>query len=67
MYFCKSRNHVWSNKADAEKCCNGYTRKVVVGKRDGASLPEEARIFRIDEEQGLMFGRIWIKEKAEQA
>lgn len=29
-YECKTKRHVWFNREDAEKCCNGYKRILVV-------------------------------------
>jgi hypothetical protein len=31
MVKCKSGNHEWFFKEDAEKCCNGYRRVLVIG------------------------------------
>lgn len=28
-FKCKRGVHTWSDKADADKCCNGYTRVLV--------------------------------------
>jgi hypothetical protein len=41
MYQCKSGNHTWTQKEDAEKCCNGYIRCLAVG-----NLPQEAKHIR---------------------
>ncbi len=59
MHFCKSRNHVWSNKEDARKCCNGYKRVVVFG----SNIPEDAQNIQYDEKSGVRYARIWLKEE----
>ena len=59
MYFCRSRNHVWSNKSDAEKCCNGYKRIPVFGN----SVPDDADKIYIDEKTGVRYARVWVKEE----
>ncbi len=64
MYFCKSKKHVWSNKEDAEKCCNGYKRVLVVRNINDEALPEDAKAVKIDPETGMQWGRIWVKEEA---
>jgi len=58
MYFCKSRNHVWSKKEDARKCCNGYQRVVVFG----SEIPEDATNIQVDEKTGVRYTRTWIRE-----
>jgi len=62
MYFCKSRKHVWRNKCDAEKCCNGYRRIFVIGE----NIPTDASNIKIDKETGLKSGRIWVKIEKEE-
>ena len=49
--FCKSGKHFWTNPADAEKCCNGYKRVLVLG---GGDNQQEAG--------GIMCGRAWVAE-----
>ncbi len=58
MYICKSRNHVWSNKEDARKCCNGYQRVVVFGNE----IPDGTTNIQVDEKTGLRYARIWQKD-----
>ena len=58
MYICKSRNHVWSNKEDARKCCNGYQRVVVFG----SEIPEDAQNVQFDDQTGVRYTRIWKKD-----
>ena len=49
--LCKSGKHFWTNPADAEKCCNGYKRVLVLG---GGENQQEAG--------GVMCGRAWVAE-----
>ncbi len=32
MPFCKSGKHYWTDLEDAQKCCNGYVRRLVIPK-----------------------------------
>ncbi len=34
-YLCKSGKHTWLSKADADKCCNGFRRMLVIGNVAG--------------------------------
>jgi hypothetical protein len=61
MYFCKSRNHVWSKKEDAEKCCNGYVRIPVFGKE----IPADAKNVQVDEKTGVRYAKVWVKVNEE--
>ncbi|RMI17039.1 MAG: hypothetical protein D6681_03795 [Calditrichaeota bacterium] len=61
MYFCKSRNHVWLRKEDAEKCCNGYQRVIVFGRE----IPPDATNVQVDEKTGLRYCRVWKKMQPE--
>lgn len=47
-YKCKSGRHAWLNRGDADKCCNGYRRVLVLG--GGANQQMCA---------GVMIGRAW--------
>jgi hypothetical protein len=47
--FCKSGKHFWTNPADAEKCCSGCKRGLVLG---GGDNQQEAG--------GIMCGRAWV-------
>ena len=29
-YICKSGKHYWTSKADADRCCNGWHRELIV-------------------------------------
>ena len=49
--FCKSGKHFWTNPADAEKCCNGYKRILVLGGGDNQQ-----------ESGGVMCGRAWVRD-----
>lgn len=49
--LCKSGRHFWLNPADADKCCNGYRRILVLG---GGDNQQEAG--------GVMCGRAWVAE-----
>lgn len=60
MYLCKSKNHVWKSKADADKCCNGYERIIVYGE----DIPNGAKNIQVNKKTGLRSCRIWVKEKA---
>lgn len=52
MHTCKSGRHVWFNKDDADKCCNGYTRILVIGGGSNQQIVGSIRM-----------GRAWIKTK----
>ena len=58
MYFCKSKTHVWKNKTDAKKCCNGWERMIVFGEK----VPADAENIKLDENSGVKYCKIWIKE-----
>ena len=49
MHLCKSGKHRWTNQDDAEKCCNGYRRVLVIG---GGTNQQPAG--------GVMCGRRWV-------
>lgn len=53
MHQCKSGNHWWTLKADAERCCNGYSRVLVFG---GGENQQEAG--------GISIGRAWVRTDA---
>lgn len=53
MYKCNSGNHVWFNKADADKCCDPNWRRVLV---IGSSGESNAMIC-----EGLLMGRKWVR------
>lgn len=53
MHVCKSGRHWWLNKEDAEKCCNGYRRILVL---DGGHNQQECA--------GVMVGRKWVRDEA---
>lgn len=53
MRQCVSGKHWWTRKADAEKCCNGYTRILVLGGGDNSQVVE-----------GVVCGRAWVKTAA---
>jgi len=61
MHFCKTKRHVWSKKADAEKCCNGYKRMMVYGN----DIPENTKGVSTDPETGMSYARVWIKQDEE--
>lgn len=50
MHKCKSGKHVWTTQADADKCCNGYVRVLVLG---GGANQQECG--------GVSCGRAWIQ------
>lgn len=54
LFVCASGNHYWTRKEDADKCCNGYLRVLVIGGGDNqqAVIP------------GLHVGRAWVKVEA---
>lgn len=52
MFNCKSKKHWWTIRADAEKCCNGYVRVLVLGGGDNQQ-----------ECAGIFAGRAWIKSE----
>ena len=29
-FMCKSGNHSWLSQADADKCCNGFRRQLLI-------------------------------------
>jgi len=35
---CKSGKHEWLSQADADKCCNGYVRILVLGGGDNQQV-----------------------------
>ena len=57
MHFCKTKRHVWLQKEDAMKCCNGYKRELVMGDQ----IPEDAANVQVEEDTGVRFCRIWVK------
>jgi len=38
-YMCKSDVHAWTNRNDADKCCNGFTRQLRIFRK----LPKSMR------------------------
>lgn len=59
MYSCKTNRHWWTEKADAEKCCNGWVRILLVG-RDALDRSETPLI----QESGTVYGRAWSRQSA---
>jgi len=54
MHKCKSGRHAWLNKSDAEKCCNGWTRILVLNTPSAANQAYDAKAQ-------TSYGRAWIK------
>jgi len=46
---CRSGKHVWTDQADAEHCCNGFLRILVIGA--GVNQQVDA---------GVTLGRAWM-------
>ncbi len=60
MHQCKSGRHWWLNKSDADKCCNGWHRELVVAHPAlGQQLPPDAQHTRIECEANIGF--VWVK------
>ena len=53
MFPCTSGKHYWTHADDAQKCCNGYVRILVLGGGENAQLIE-----------GVVAGRAWVKQEA---
>jgi len=53
---CKSGRHEWFNQADADKCCNGFLRILVLGGGDNQQ-----------ECAGVAVGRAWMAIAAAEA
>lgn len=49
--LCKSGKHDWMQPADASKCCNGYSRILVIGSGDNQQ-----------DAAGVMCGRAWVED-----
>ena len=58
MVKCKSGNHEWLFKEDAEKCCNGYRRVCVMG----GDLSECNNFGDSPLPGGIHYGYKWVKE-----
>jgi len=57
---CKSGNHTWLFKEDAEKCCNGFRRVLVIGNVDIA--PKDCdRVCHEPLPGGVMYGYRWVQ------
>jgi hypothetical protein len=55
-WYCCSGLHAWFDKADAEKCCDpGWRRVLLVNNMRGAET------VRYDEDEGVFFGRKWVR------
>lgn len=50
MYQCKSGRHYWLNPEDADKCCNGFSRVLIIGAGANPQITD-----------GVIVGRGWIK------
>ena len=57
MYRCRSQKHVWTQKQDAAKCCNGYQRMLLVGATALQTEPPQP-------ESGTWTGRAWGRSPA---
>lgn len=53
MFNCKSKKHWWLDKTDADQCCNGYRRVLLVG-----DIPPGATNIILVE--GIPCGRTWV-------
>lgn len=49
LFQCISGRHYWTRQDDAAKCCNGYTRILVIG---GGANQQDAG--------GIRCGRAWM-------
>lgn len=61
MFLCRTKKHVWRKQQDAEKCCNGYRRKLVFGD----DIPSDHAEVYVESETGMRFTRIWVEEELE--
>lgn len=55
MHKCKSGNHWWLNKADADKCCDPQWKRALVVGGFGESNPMIC--------EGVPMGRRWVENK----
>ena len=66
MRSCKSGRHFWMKSSDADKCCNGWTEKLVLSNAypDGRELtPNEVEnLICLDD---LGFYHIWVRVENE--
>lgn len=63
MYRCKSGKHWWTDETDAQKCCNGWTRTLVV-LQPGEPAPEHLESLQVID--GALTGRAWVQDKETQ-
>lgn len=56
--LCKSGRHEWINPSDAEKCCNGYERRTIIG-----DVRECDTIGSYLLPGGIPFGYKWVKKE----
>ncbi len=64
MNFCKSGKHCWTDKSDAEKCCNGWTRILVISPPDKLN---DCSNIQYEESTGVLYGRKWVKDDSNSA
>jgi hypothetical protein len=56
MPMCKSGNHNWLFQEDADKCCNGFRRVLMIGNIKGCD-----RIGRESLPNNIKYGYKWEK------
>jgi hypothetical protein len=55
LHACKTNRHWWTEKLDAEKCCNGWVRVLLVGR--DAYKSETPLVY----DAGTAYGRAWMR------
>ena len=57
---CKSGQHTWLFREDAEKCCNGFRRVLVIGKA-GMVMKDCNNVGSEPLPGGVMYGYKWVQ------
>ena len=58
-YKCKSGQHAWLFKEDADKCCSGFRRVLVIGNV-GIAPKDCDRVGSEPLPGGVMYGYRWV-------
>lgn len=63
-YWCISRCHVWTERHDAERCCNGWHRELVIGPlpygEKMESINDYAALHDFDVQPA---GKLWVRDE----
>ena len=58
MHQCKTKRHTWLHLADAEKCCNGWKRILVLNPTS-----RHASNIAYDVQACTSYGRAWMRDE----